>query len=335
MTTAKKTQTRATERICYNALPDLTLSSGSTDCALDAPDHKTRHSREEAKHVVDELIEERAVRLMHSPLWPLYKSILYPILLYGPAVKMADAVADRDAMGVFDYVSELLHIDLSVTGLENIPKEGRVLIAATHPTGIPDGVAMFDALKTIRPDMTFFANRDAIRAAPGIDDMIIPVVWRPEERNPTSSRETLVEARAAFEAERCVVLFPSGRLAFMDEDRKLTEQPWLGSIASFARKYDCPIVPAKIVMRNSWLYYWFWRINTELRDITLFHELLNKKNKPYQISFGAPIAPDEVGGSAADAAEILRRRAMRLSGDAPYMAPRPDLAPIPATTPPV
>ena len=287
---------------------------------MDAAAHPDPRTREEAKHIVDELIEERATRLMRSKLWPLYKSILYPILLYGPAVKMADAVADYDSAGVFDYVSELLDINLTVSGLENVPKNGRVLIASTHPTGIPDGVAMYDALKSVRPDMTFFANRDAIRAAPGIADMIIPVVWRPEERNPTSSRETLIEARAAFEADRCVVLFPSGRLAFMDDHRKLTEQPWLGSVVSFARKYDCPIIPTKIVMRNSWLYYLFWRINTELRDITLFHELLNKKRKPYNITFGAPIGPGDIEGSPAEAAEELRRRAMALPGDASYMA---------------
>ncbi len=290
---------------------------------MDAAAQTDPRTREEAKHIVDELIEERAERLMHSPLWPLYKSILYPILLYGPAVKMADDIANYEAAGVFDYVSDLLDINLSVSGLEHIPKNGRVLIASTHPTGIPDGVAMYDALKSVRPDMTFFANRDAIRAAPGVADMIIPVVWRPEERSPTSSRETLTEARAAFEADRCVVLFPSGRLAYMDESRKLTEQPWLGSIASFARKYECPTVPAKIVMRNSWLYYLFWRINTELRDITLFHELLNKKKKPYQITFGAPIPPDELKGGPAEAAETLRRRAMGLPGDAPYMAAAP------------
>ncbi len=301
---------------------------------MDAIDQTDPRTRAQAKHIVDELIEERAVRLMHSPLWPLYKSLLYPILLYGPAVKMADAVANHKGAGVFDYVSDLLDINLTVSGLENIPKDGRVLIASTHPTGIPDGVAMYDALKSVRPDMTFFANRDAIRAAPGIADMIIPVVWRPEERSRLSSRDTLVEARAAFEADRCVVLFPSGRLAFMDEQRKLTEQTWLGSIASFARKYDCPVVPAKIVMRNSWLYYLAWRVNTELRDITLFHELLNKKNKPYEISFGAPISPDEIIGNPADAAEALRRHAMGLPGDAPYLAAPPIPAPTPPPTPP-
>ncbi len=305
------------------------FARGATRRALDANAQIDPRTREEAKHIVDELIEERADRLMHSPLWPLYKSILYPILLYGPAVKMADDIANYDASGVFDYVSDLLDIDLSVSGLEHVPREGRVLIASTHPTGIPDGVAMYDALKSVRPDMTFFANRDAIRAAPGIADMIIPVVWRPEDRNPTSSRETLTEARAAFQADRCVVLFPSGRLAFMDDDRQLTEQPWLGSVVSFARKYQCPIVPAKIVMRNSWLYYWFWRINTELRDITLFHELLNKKNKPYRIAFGPAIDPGDLEGTPAAAADALRRRAMGLSGDASYMA----ATPIPGPTP--
>jgi putative hemolysin len=192
--------------------------------ALDVKAQARSRSREDAKHIVDQLIEERATRLMHSRFWPLYRAVLYPILLYGPAVKMADDIAGLDAKGVFDYISDLLKIDLTVAGLEHVPKDGPVLIASTHPTGIPDGAAMYDALKDVRPDMTFFANRDAIRAAPGIEDMIIPVVWRPEERTRLASRETLVEARKAFEADRCVVLFPSGRLAYMDENKKLTEQ---------------------------------------------------------------------------------------------------------------
>lgn len=283
------------------------------------------------KHIVDELIEERAQKLMRSPLWPLYKRILYPILLYRPAVRMADDIADLDARAVFDYMSDLLDIDLTVTGLEHVPKQGRVLIAPTHPTGIPDGAAMFDSLKDIRPDMTFFANRDAIRAAPGIAPMIIPVVWREEDRTREASRATLVQAKEAFQKEMCIVLFPSGRLAFMDENKKLTEQPWLGTLTTFARKYDCPIVPVHIEMRNSWLYYWFWRVNSELRDITLFHELLNKKRKPYKVTFGPAVMPAELEGDAGHVAERLRMQAMALNPDgASYMAsPAPSKNSVP------
>lgn len=270
----------------------------------------------DGRHIVDVLIEERAHRLRASPLWPVYKSLLYPLLLYKPAVKMADEIAARPARGVFDYISDLLSLDVKVSGLEHLPQDGRVLIASTHPTGIPDGVAMFDAIKQRRPDMTFFANRDALRAAPGLEDMIIPVEWVQAKRTAARSRETLESAIKAFQDEKCVVLFPSGRLAFMDDGKKLTEQEWLTSIAIFARKYDCPVVPAHIEMRNSALYYWFWKLNTELRDITLFHELLNKKDKTYRITFGPKIESAALKGDAKNVTDALRRHAMAL-GRAP------------------
>jgi putative hemolysin len=268
---------------------------------------------EEKQHIVDKLIEERAAKLRASPLWPFYKSILYPLLLHGPAVRMADAIADLPARGVFDHISELLSLDVVARGLEHLPHKGRVLIASTHPTGIPDGVAMFDAIKHRRPDMTFFANRDALRAAPGLEDMVIPVEWVAAKRTAQRSRETLESAIRAFQAEKCVVLFPSGRLAFMDENKKLSEQEWLSSVAIFARKYDCPVVPVHIEMRNSSLYYWFWKLNTELRDITLFHELLNKRNRTYRFTFGPAIAPDDLKGDAKKVAEALRAHAMSLA----------------------
>jgi putative hemolysin len=263
------------------------------------------------KHIVDVLIEERATQLTQSPLWPLSKRVLYPILLYRSAVKMADAIAPLPARGVFDYVSALLHLNLEMRGLEHVPEKGRVLIASTHPTGIPDGVAMFDALRERRSDLSFFANRDAIRVAPELKEMVIPVEWPPEKRSLLSSRETLAAAIKAFRDEKCVVLFPSGRLAHMNDEKALTEQPWLSSVAIFARKYDCPVVPAHIEMRNSRLYYWFWRLSEELRDITLFHELLNKKGKRYKIVFGPAIAPSELKGDAAGAAAALRDHAIR------------------------
>lgn len=282
------------------------------------------HADAAGKHIVDLLIEERAHKLVHSRLWPLYRAVLFPLLLHSPAVKMADAVADLPARGVFDYISDLLHLNIEVEGLEHIPERGRVLVASTHPTGIPDGVAMFDAIKSRRKDMTFFANRDALRAAPGVSEMIIPVEWVSEKRTIVRSRETLVSAIKAFNDDKCVVLFPSGRLAFMDEQRKLNEQEWLPSVAIFARKYDCPIVPAHIEARNSWLYYWFWKLNTELRDITLFHELLNKKGKTYKITFGPPIAPDALKGEAPMVAAALREHAANCSQSAAPWRPLPE-----------
>lgn len=303
--------------------PQPTAAAKTGDARKDAVEQGASEGVEGApgKHIVDTLIEERAHKLTRSRLWPLYRSVLYPLLLHRKAKRMADAIAPLPGRGVMDYISDLLHLDLAVAGLENVPEKGRVLIAPTHPTGIPDGVAVYDALKARRPDMTFFANRDAMRAAPGLADMIIPVEWVEEKRTMPRSRETLVAAIKAFNAEQCVILFPSGRIAYMDETRTLVEQDWLPSVAIFARKYNCTVVPAHIEARNSWLYYWFWNLSTELRDITLFHELLNKKGKPYKISLGKPVPPEALKGDPPQVADALRRHAMAHGGAAPAWRP--------------
>ena len=74
-----------------------------------------------------------------------------------------------------------------------------------------------------------------------------------------------------------------------------------------ARKYKAPIIPLKIKARNSGLYYLFEKLNAELRDITLFHELLNKKEKVFRMTFGNVIPPDKVSKNAEEATAEIRK----------------------------
>ncbi|MGE0408219.1 MAG: 1-acyl-sn-glycerol-3-phosphate acyltransferase [Amphiplicatus sp.] len=261
------------------------------------------------KHIVEILIEERCPKLCASPLWPLYRAVLYPLLRQPEAVALADRVAPMSAREIFDHLAGMLRYEAVATGLHHVPRAGRVIIAPTHPTGIPDGVAIYSALKDVRADLAFYANRDAIRVAPRLAEMLIPVEWVAAKRTRERSRETLQSTVKAFAEDRCVVLFPSGRIAFMNERREQTEQPWQSSVAVFARKYGCPIVPVHMTARNSWLYYWFWNVNAELRDITLFRELLNKEGKRFDIIFGAPILPEALPADPVAAAAALRDHA--------------------------
>jgi len=56
--------------------------------------------------------------------------------------------------------------------------------------------------------------------------------------------------------------------------------------------FSCPIVPLHITARNSALFYLFAVLNEELRDMSLFRELLNKQKKSYMLKFGEAIYPD-------------------------------------------
>ena len=192
------------------------------------------------------------------------------------------------------YISGLLNLSLDIVGLERIPASGGCMIVANHPTGIADGIAMFDLVHRRRSDMVFFANRDALRVNPNFRDVVIPVEWRTGEKSHAKARDTFAATGRAFDDGRAVILFPSGRIAYWNEGR-LTERAWQPSVAALVRRFDVPIVPMHINSRNSGLFYWLSKWNTELRDMTVFHELLNKKGAEFRMVIGHPIEPKALG----------------------------------------
>lgn len=251
------------------------------------------------QHIVDELIAERGQTLVRSAAWPFLRPSLYKILHYRQAVTMADAVADMSGLECFGYVSDMLKLDVQVRGAENLPGEGGFILVSNHPTGIADGVAVYDMLRDIRPDFMFFANRDAIRVSKGLADIIIPVEWRADHKSHAKSRETLVRTNRAFKDGRAIVLFPSGRIAYWSRGG-LKERPWQATGIQMAKRYHVPIVPMHLEARNSWLFYLLAHRNPELRDMTVFHELLNKSGKTFSMTLGAQIDPDTLEGDVQD-----------------------------------
>ncbi|VVT00680.1 Acyltransferase [Rhizobium sp. EC-SD404] len=255
-------------------------------------------------HIVDELIAERGQRLVNNPLWPVMRPFLYSVLHYGTALQFADAVANMPGFQAFEYASSRLNLNVEVKRGERIPEKGGFIMVSNHPTGIADGIAVFDLLKNRRPDMMFFANRDAIRVNPRFVEMVIPVEWREEHKSKLKARETLQLTTRAVKEEKATVLFPSGRIAYWANGR-LNERPWKSSAISLSRKYGLPILPVHMTARNSGLFYWLSKWSTELRDMTVFHELLNKKSQTFEFTIGELLQPDQLEGDPAAVTKAL------------------------------
>lgn len=261
------------------------------------------------RHIIDRLIEERATRLSTHPAWPVLRPVLYRLFHYRQAVAMADDIAPLSGRDAFEYLSRLLALDVQVAGTENIPASGAFVLAPSHPTGIGDGIAIYDALKGVRPDMAIFANRDALRVAARFSEVIIPVEWRQGEKTHAKSRDTLEMTARSFSAGKAVVLFPSGRIAYWNEG-KLTERPWQPSVVALAKRYRVPIVPTRITARNSGLFYFLSKYSTELRDMTVFHEFLNKKGCPFSVTFGKPVPAERLEGDPAEITAKLQEHTL-------------------------
>ncbi len=266
------------------------------------------------KDRIDPLIEERANWLSADRLQVrLARALLDNLLSYEKTVKLAAEMQDWPSEKIMDRMGRLLAQCVTCTGLEHIPASGPALIVANHPTGIADGIILHRLLAAKRPDAYFFANSDILRVLPQMEDMIAAVEWRHERRSHTKTRATMGYTKQAVHEGRIGIIFPSGRLA-KRRGLRLHEHPWMSSPVTFARKFDLPIIPVRIEARNSALFYLFEMIHPSLRDITLFHETLNKNRQPFQVQIGAPILAADLPAKPEDALALLFETTLSLAG---------------------
>jgi putative hemolysin len=115
-------------------------------------------------------------------------------------------------------------------------------------------------------------------------------------------------------------MFPAGRLARRQPDGRLRDLPWAPTAVSIARKRRATVLPIHVAGPWSTLFHLFHQVSSELRDITLFHELLNKRGRAFRLTVGPPIAPEALAG---DAGEVTRRLKTYVENQLPADPDRP------------
>ena len=267
------------------------------------------------KDRIDPLIAERAPWLYASrPGTRFARQVLHRMLGYRKTLALAEHLRDAPSQQIMQHMAGQLAQMVTAKGFGNLPAHGPALIVANHPTGIADGIILNHLIAQARPDAYFFANRDILRVFPQMEDMIAPVEWRKELRSHAKTRETMAFVRQARDQGRLGVIFPSGRLA-KRRWLSLHERPWMASAAMLARKFDLPVIPVNIQARNSALFYLFDRIHPTLRDITLFHETLNKDRQPFIITMGEAISAAAIPRDPEEGIALLRSATLALGGD--------------------
>ena len=273
------------------------------------------------EHRIDPLIAERAPWLFRDhPAIRLTKRGFQRLLGYDTTVAVARKLKDAPPEMIMQYMADQLCQRVIASGLDHIPAHGPALVVANHPTGIADGIVLQSLINKVRRDAYFFANRDILRVLPQMEAMIAPVEWREEKRSHAKTRATMQYVRNATNAGRLGVIFPSGRLA-KRHGLRLKERPWMASAAMLARKFDMPVIPVNILARNSALFYALDLIHPTLRDITLFHETLNKARQPFDVVVGEPISAAALPACAKDGIALLRKATLGLAANATLTTP--------------
>jgi putative hemolysin len=74
--------------------------------------------------------------------------------------------------------------------------------------------------------------------------------------------------------------------------------------------------------RNSGLFYWFAKWSTELRDMTVFHELLNKRGDRFDFVVGNLIPVEHLDGDINEVTKALEDHtvhALAADGDTQFL----------------
>ena len=247
-------------------------------------------------HPIDAIIEERCPKLMSNKfLWSVIKPTIFKIFKYQTAKNITDDISNISGFECFTYLTNLLKFNLDIRNIEFVPDHGPIILAANHPTGLTDGIVMFEVMKDRRPDYTLYANIDMIKLSKGFEDIIIPVDWNDDNKNIGKSKEILKRTKETLNEGKCLLVFPSSRLS-KRKGFKLFERPWLNTIVKLSKKYNAPIIPFHMDGHNSLFYYFLDIFNEELKNISLFSELVNKEEFKYTITFGRQIDPLDING---------------------------------------
>lgn len=197
-------------------------------------------------------------------------------------------IGHLEGLEFIDAALDYLNTTVEVKDIENMPKEGGVIVAANHPLGGLDGMALMKAVGKVRTDFQFLVN-DVLLSIENLKPLFVPV--NKFGVNPRMASKIIEEAYAS---DMAVLNFPAG-LVSRKQPQGIEDLEWKKSFIAKAIRYKKDVVPVHIDGRNSNFFYNLSRlrrrlgIKANIEMLYLADELFGQRNETLRITFGEPI----------------------------------------------
>jgi putative hemolysin len=210
--------------------------------------------------------------------------------------------------------------------LAAIPAVGRLLIVANHPSGALDALALLHAVGRVRRDVRIVAN-DLLSLLTPMAGLFLPV----KVFGGHAGADSLRAIEAALEREECVIVFPAGEVSRLGL-AGVRDGRWRAGFVRFARRTATPVLPVRIVARNSALFYGASALYRPAGTALLAREMFARRARPVVLHVGRTMRLDPEA-PAEDSVRAVRRALYALGRDRrPVPGPAPIADPIdPAT----
>lgn len=199
---------------------------------------------------------------------------------------------NKDILGVQfveNTLFDLFGVKIHYQGLENLKKSERYIVAANHPMGGLDGLAIMYVVSKINPNIKVPVN-DLLLYIPNLKPIFLPV-----NKHGKQSSDAAIEIEEAYNSDAAIIYFPAG-LASRKINGKIMDLEWKKSFIQKARQYHRDIIPVYISGKNSNFFYNLANFRKKLAiksNIEMFflsNEMFKQKDKNIKIIFGEPIS---------------------------------------------
>ncbi|MFM9944607.1 MAG: 1-acyl-sn-glycerol-3-phosphate acyltransferase [Bacteroidia bacterium] len=184
-------------------------------------------------------------------------------------------------------------VQVSCSGIENVPETGPVIIVSNHPLAGLDAMAMISYVGKKRKDIRFLVN-DILTRLPNFGEVFVPV-----NKLGINAKSNLVRIEEIYASDVAVMLFPAGMCSRIFQG-KIQDFDWQKSFVTKAQKYQTTIIPVLVKGKNSPRFYNLSWLRTKLgikANIEMFYlpdEMFKQKGNTIELIIGKPIFPAEI-----------------------------------------
>ena len=211
-------------------------------------------------------------------------------------------------------VVEQFGLDVSSSGLNNIPDTGGAMLVMNHPLGGMDAIALVHLLKGKRKDLKFIVNDLLLNLYP-VKDLFVGV-----NKHGSNGRNLPTQMNELFSTDNLIGIFPAG-LVSRKKKGKVTDLEWKKSFVKYARQHEKMIIPIYIEGSLSNFFYnlanfrAFIGLKVNIEMLYLSDELFHQKNKKLKFIAGEPFFISDFNKSLSDKmiAEEIKERVYKLS----------------------
>lgn len=183
---------------------------------------------------------------------------------------------------------EYFKVKEEVSGMENIPDQGRYIFVANHPLGGFDSLLFMSNVYKKLGDLRFLVNDLLMQIKP------LAPVFVPINKHGGHSRTAAKQIEETYQSDKQILIFPAG-LASRKINGQVIDTDWKKHFIQKSIEHQRDVIPVHISGQNSKFFYRLSNFRKAIGikwNIEMFYladETFKQKGKTFRLTFGEPI----------------------------------------------